>query len=181
MSQNAKNTTITKEESDILVKWIPQHFRFGSWAHCFYCGIEPIAQDHVIPWSFYNTEKRNTNAGRARGIKTPSCSECNVVLADHYFPTLSERCDAANKRLRRRYSKFMHMEAWADWEMKELKGSLRDYVVWKQAERSKAVNRVGWQYTQTFTELFDKAYASAQLEYPNNKWLHHLVKPHWVV
>ena len=178
--QNCKNVTLTAKEVDQIRSWVPEHHRFGTWEHCFYCGESATSIDHVIPHSMLTVEKRTNGASGSPGLKTMACAECNSVLSNLFFPTLSERCYYLNGRIRRRYSNLLHLETWQDWEMKEIKGGLRDYVRMKQAERTFAVNRASWQSGHAFTELFDKAFNEVVEEYPANTQLHNFMRPHWM-
>lgn len=175
----AKDVLFSKNEVEKFKNWVPSDFRFGSWSNCFYCGTSPTDQEHVIPFSMLTLEKR-TNESANFGPRTPSCHECNLILSNYFFDTLAERCEYANKRLRRRYSKLLHMETWQQWELDEVKGKLRGYVLNKQAERGIAVDRVSWQFKEDFTKLFEEAYQSAKSEFPNNEEFHNFMKPKWL-
>ena len=176
---NAKDVLFSHQEIEKLKNWVPNDFRFGSWSNCFYCGTSPTDQEHVIPFSMLTSEKRTETSDRF-GPRTPSCHECNSILSNYFFDSLAERCEYANKRLRRRYSKLLHMETWQQWELDEIKGKLRGYVLSKQAERGIAVDRVSWQFREGFTKLFEEAYQSALTEFPENKDFHGFMKPKWI-
>ena len=72
------------------------------------------------------------------------------------------------------------METWQQWELDEIKGKLRGYVLSKQTERGIAVDRVSWQFKEEFTKLFEEAYQSALTEFPKNKEFHKFMKPKWL-
>jgi hypothetical protein len=177
---NVKTTEPSKELLAKLDSWVPHHFRFGSWSTCFYCGTEPTDRDHAIPFSMLSLENRNGKCGASVGITTPSCHECNSILSDLFFETLHDRCEYVNKRIRRRYSKLLHMETWQDWELNEIKGKLRSYVMCKQAERNVAVDRSSWQFKEQFTKLFEQSFDQAKSEYPDNKHLIEFMRPRWM-
>lgn len=177
---NTKTVVMKPEMVTKLTSWMPQHFRFGSWSTCFYCGTQPTDKDHVIPFSMCSSEIRKGASGDYPGPTTPSCHECNMVLASFYFDTLHDRCEYANKRIRRRYSKLLHMETWQKWELDEIKGKLRGYVISKQEERSIAVDRASWQFKSDFTSLFESAYEEAKIMYPDNSEFIQFMKPRWV-
>lgn len=174
-----KDVLFSKDEMEKLKNWVPERFRFGSWSTCFYCGTSPTDNDHVIPYSMLTLEDRKQHSD-GFGPRVPSCHECNMILSNYFFDSLAERCEYANKRLRRRYSKLLHMETWQQWELDEVKGKLRGYVVAKQAERGIAVDRVAWQFKEQFTTLFEEAYKQALDEYPDNKEFHAFMKPKWI-
>lgn len=177
---NLKTTEPSKELLAKLESWVPHHFRFGSWSTCFYCGTQPTDRDHVIPFSMLSLEKRGGKPCASVGMTTPSCHECNNILSDLFFETLHDRCEYANKRIRRRYSKLLHMETWQDWELNEIKGKLRRYVICKQEERNVAVDRVSWQFKEDFTKLFEQSFDQAKSEHPDNKHLIDFMRPRWL-
>jgi hypothetical protein len=72
------------------------------------------------------------------------------------------------------------METWQQWELDEVKGKLRGYVLSKQAERGIAVDRVSWQFKEEFTKLFEEAYQSAKSEFPGNEEFQNFMKPKWL-
>lgn len=177
---NVKTTEPSKELLAKLESWVPNHFRFGSWSNCFYCGTQPTDRDHVIPFSMLSLEKRDGRCAASVGMTTPSCHECNVMLSDLFFETIHDRCEYVNKRIRRRYSKLLHMETWQEWELDSIKGKLRSYVICKQAERNVAVDRASWQFKEEFTKLFEQAFDHAKSEYPDNKHLIDFMRPRWM-
>jgi hypothetical protein len=180
-AQNFKNKTITEQQCLQIVNWMPRRFNFGTWAHCFYCGVQPTDRDHVIPFSMTRLyERGGQDAFATSGPLVPSCHECNLLLSASYFDTLQARADFVNKRLRRRYSKLVHLETWADWEISEIKGKLRGHVVQKQEERKIAVNRVSWQVGSEFVADFESAYEQAVINFPENKHFHDFMRPRWL-
>lgn len=179
-SINTKTVVMKPEMVTKLTSWMPQHFRFGSWSACFYCGTQPTDKDHVIPFSMCSSEIRKGASGDYPGPTTPSCHECNMLLASFYFDTLHDRCEYVNKRIRRKYSKFLHMETWQKWELDEIKGKLRGYVICKQAERNVAVDRASWQFKEEFTKLFEQAFDQAKSEHPDNKQFIEFMRPRWM-
>ena len=72
------------------------------------------------------------------------------------------------------------METWQKWELDEIKGKLRGYVISKQEERSIAVDRASWQFKSDFTSLFESAYEEAKIMYPDNSEFIQFMKPRWV-
>jgi hypothetical protein len=177
---NTKTEVMSKEMVTKLTSWMPQNFRFGSWSNCFYCGTQPTDKDHVIPFSMCSNEIRKGASGDYPGPTTPSCHECNILLASSYFETLHDRCEYVNKRIRRRYSKMLHMEAWQPWELDHIKGKLRHYVISKQEERSIAVQRASWQFKSEFTKLFEDSYEEAKSNYPDNNNFMVFMRPRWI-
>ncbi len=175
---NLDKVVLSDREVTEINEWLPDGFRFGSWLTCFYCGTSPTERDHVVPYSMLSAERRRGGA-HSVGATVPTCHECNMVLSSFYFDTLSDRCDYLNKRLRRRYSKMLHMEAWQPWEIDELKGALRGHVHSKQEERSIAIKRVSWQFTPEFTKMHEDAHKQAVDEFPSNKRFIEFMKPKW--
>lgn len=72
------------------------------------------------------------------------------------------------------------METWQPWELNEIKGKLRSYVICKQAERNVAVDRSSWQFKEEFTKLFEEAFEQAKAEHQDNKDLHAFMRPRWL-
>lgn len=116
---------------------------------------------------------------QSHGVKTPACSTCNGLVSNSFFDTLHDRCEFINKRLRRKFSKFLHMESWQSWELKSLDQGLKAYVIDKQNERQQAVKRVGWQFTKEFVNLFDQAHKEAVQQFPDNPQFQNFMKPKW--
>ena len=179
-AQNCKNKTISKTECEEIASWMPRLFNFGTWSACFYCGVQPTDRDHVIPFSMQRGSERKESDYFSCGPLVPACHECNLLLSASFFDTLQDRCDYVNKRIRRRYSKLIHMEAWADWELSEIKGKLRGHVIQRQEERKIAVNRVSWQFTHEFTSCFESAYEAAKIEFPDNPKFLTFMRPRWL-
>ncbi len=177
---NVKTTEPSKELLAKLESWVPQNFRFGSWSNCFYCGTQPTDRDHVIPFSMISPEKRGGKCRGSTGMTTPSCHECNLMLSNLFFETMHDRCEYVNKRIRRRYSKLLHMEKWQDWELDSIKGKLRSYVICKQSERNMAVDRASWQFKEKFTKLFEQSFDECKSEHPENKHLVDFMRPRWM-
>ena len=177
---NVKTTEPSKELLAKLESWVPQNFRFGTWSNCFYCGTQPTDRDHVIPFSMLSLEKRGGKCRGSTGMTTPSCHECNIMLSNLFFETMHDRCEYVNKRIRRRYSKLLHMEKWQEWELDSIKGKLRSYVICKQSERNMAVDRASWQFKEKFTKLFEQSFDECKSEHPENKHLMDFMRPRWM-
>lgn len=178
--ESLKALLVTETEIKDMSMWVPTHFRFGSWNHCFYCGEVPLHQDHVIPWSMWRVDKRRGGAGDSPGPRTPACAECNGRLGASFFDTLTQRASYANQKLRRKYSKLLHLEVWQPWEVTGLSGTLRKFIESKQVERNIAVRRASWQCTPDFTGLHELAWTQALADFPTNIKFLKFMRPPWV-
>jgi Zn-finger protein len=168
---------VSEEQVKQIQNWIPLDFKFGTWAHCFYCGCTPNSQDHVIPWSMmYSVEKHK---GSDKGPRTPACMNCNLVLQSSFFDTLHERCSYVKKYLSNKHSKLLKTEDWSKDELKDVQGKLKNYIIDQQNLKKEVEPRVLWQNSKQFICEFEKAYEKAVIEYPFNSNLHKFMKPHW--
>lgn len=177
-SANLSKVEISEAELKEINSWLPNGFRFGTWSNCFYCGTEPTESEHVVPYSMITVQKGIHSV--CVGATTPACHECNVILSNFYFDTLADRAEYVNKRLRRKHSKFLHMESWQEWEMNGLSRTLRSHIHCKQQQRQIAVQRCTWQFKKEFTELFEEAYKQAKDQHPENIRFHAFMKPKWI-
>tara|TARA_R110000868_G_C10873683_1_gene762442 strand:+ start:273 stop:995 length:723 start_codon:yes stop_codon:yes gene_type:complete len=173
-ANGASNHTLPPLES-----WVPLKFRFGSWSHCFYCGEFPESQDHIVPRSMMRSWVDLRGSGGSPGPKTPACLNCNAVLSDHFFDTLHARCDAINERLVKRFGREVSRPDWTPTELAALDEKLRKHVVLKQEKKSFYKRRIEWQKGESFTLMFNEAYAAAIVEFPENEEFKLFMEPRW--
>ena len=170
----------TVEPTDELLKkidsWIPFSFRIGTWNHCFYCGIEPTDADHLVPLSMLTLEKRNSSHCNY-GITAPSCRECNSLLSNLYFDSLMERCQFANQKLRKKYSKLLNTPNWEPSELKQVGNGLVGYIIEKQQLKNAVVDRILWQSKHEFREMFQESIERTIAYHPHNKNLLNFINP----
>lgn len=64
--------------------------RFGTWAHCAYCGEPSTCREHVIPVAFMS-KTGNRELAFQSGPIALACSECNHRLGVRLFKSFEER------------------------------------------------------------------------------------------
>lgn len=176
--KNKLGCILSDKEIKNLQNWIPLDFKFGTWSNCFYCGAKPDSQDHIVPWSMINVEKKHK--GSDNGPRTPSCMSCNLILSSLFFDSLKERCDYLKRQLQKKYAKILKNQDWSDEELKELKdGKIKNYIIQQMNIKKEVFPKVYWQNSNLFISEFDKAYKKSLIEYPNNKKLHEFMTPNW--
>ena len=169
---------ITKSDIQQLKNWIPDHFTFGSWNHCFYCGDTPIAQDHIIPWSMLSLLD---HSGNDKGPKTPTCTQCNSILSSYYFDSLHERCLYTKQYLSKKYNKISKIPDWQPSDIQQLNGKLKSHIQHQLNLKSQITPRLLWQNSNTFISLFDEAYNQSLTQLPHNTQFHKFMMPHWLL
>lgn len=169
----------TPEYAERLFSWVPEHYRFGCWEHCFYCGQVSECVEHVIPWSFLHVSERY---GRKKmsGITTPSCAACNQSLGDIFTSTLAERCFEAQRKIKGKHRKLLRLPFWEPEDMAKLGKNLRNHIRTNEELRQKIIIRLKWQESPEFIRLFEDAYETVKLEFPNNQKLVEFFEPPWM-
>lgn len=179
--ENGKLDTWTPQQAQRLSSWVPEHFDIGSWDRCFYCGQPPNCSDHVIPWAFLCSQRRNTtNKSRYRGLIAPACHQCNGRLSDHYFSSMTERCRAAQRFIRQQYARLARAATWTDQELLELSPVMRDFVLNRMEKSRVAHEKTFWQITPEFIQIFDDTWKSAKAAHPFNIHLQAFLEPPWI-
>lgn len=118
---------------------------------CYYCGERASTIDHVVPQSMLNTLRLHGDPAIAdilnqrQRIKTvPACRECNCLLGNRYFNTITERKTHLKKRLRQRYQRLLAMPPWSDSELATLSGRLRHFVMTAQVNKERLHQRLDY-------------------------------------
>lgn len=129
---------------------------------CTYCGVPADTLDHTIPQSVVNAA---ADAGlslaalsRVRYLVVPACRECNSLLGDRVFPTLSERRTAVKRMLRRRYYADLGMPSWDEAEIAEL-GPNMQHEVRVGLEKQRIIRaRLAWTGNGEAAASFEEGY-----------------------
>lgn len=96
---------------------------------CAYCGAYGDTRDHVIPLSFfsegrpysYRQHYKSDNIVRA-------CHECNCVASNIVFENFWEKKKYLADMIAWRYKDLLKSPDWTDREIKELSGTLKNYI-----------------------------------------------------
>lgn len=114
-----------------------------------YCGnASKLHVDHVFPLA--SMFPRRPACPKRLGVTAISCQWCNVGLGSKGFDTFADRCEYANGTLCRKYKNLINTDPWDDEELAEIKGTLRQYVETKNAERSAVADLVEWYGSDSF-------------------------------
>lgn len=98
---------------------------------CVFCTAPATQLHHVFPIaarSSYNPAKgaKKPRANVYKGGWTvPSCGECNRLLGAKVFEDPQHACRYVARQLKRKHARLLAMPEWEDWELSELKGSLK--------------------------------------------------------
>lgn len=155
--------------------WLNLHFHFGKDDTCFYCGEPGNDCDHVIPHTFLSNGPRNFE----RGIYTTACRDCNVVLGSSYFESLDDRLKHLQKRLEHRLRHALAYPDWKEYEIKEMGERMQVEIKERLLNKRLANQRVSWQSSFEFQELWTQSYRKAKLQYPTNISLQQFMWPPW--
>ena len=137
--------------------WVPYYLLVGDLNHCTYCGEKPKHRDHVIP-------RRALFPGQPfgyadfRGLVTPACVSCNVLLGSLNFPLFLNRCELIQSR----YTAYLEQRkidrAWSEDQLAELDYSLVQHIKHRQHQKIKPrrdmlTRKVDWQRSFKFREI----------------------------
>jgi hypothetical protein len=172
LSQKRFIPQITAQEAEILRSWVPDHFQFGTWEYCTYCGALPVSRDHVIPYSMlFPGETR----GEHRGIKTPACTSCNCILSSLYFSTFQARVYYVVMQLKARNKRLLRLPDWSSKELDEISPEMRGFIFRKRRLRQNVIERLEWHQGVKFLKIMQEATQEAKAIYPNNVHLHNFL------
>jgi hypothetical protein len=124
------------------------------WSYsCVYCGEPADQKDHVFPLSRaarLDLSDQQIRKILGQGLRiVPCCGECNRIAGDEGFFSIREKRDFIQKRLRKKYEKFLRHVIWDDDEMQELGRNMRDAVL--QAMKKRYILELRVTYPQSRT------------------------------
>ena len=96
---------------------------------CAYCKALATDREHVVPFSFLHSGKRNYNNN---DLIVPSCKECNSLSGNEVFENFWEKKQYIHKRLSLKYKTIIKSSDWTDKEINEMKGELKRLVVFTE-------------------------------------------------
>jgi hypothetical protein len=102
-------------------------------AVCIYCGEPSEHREHVVP--------RHTDLPT---YVVSSCAECNLMASGAVFSTIFEKQDYIHSRISKRYSKLAKMPEWDQYELRQIRGRLREYVAACAATSKWVKARLEW-------------------------------------
>lgn len=105
---------------------------------CVYCGLSGYTRDHIEPKSWTG------EAARSFVITVPACGECNSFIGDSFAPTVPERREIAQSRIRKKYAKVLRYVDYSDAELSEFEGSLLSAVLDGVEDKKMVLARLGW-------------------------------------
>ncbi len=85
---------------------------------CMYCGEPADQREHVYPRSLFGEDTP----------KVWACAECNQIAGAKLFESIEEKRDFIIKRLERKYRSILSIPDWAEDEIEELEGNMRQAV-----------------------------------------------------
>lgn len=105
---------------------------------CTYCGMPGYTKDHIEP-------KTWTGASARQFVVTvPSCGECNRFISDSFAPTIEERREIAQIKIRKRYKRVLSYVDFTPEELEEFEGNLLDSVLAGIEEKRIVQGRLNW-------------------------------------
>ncbi len=111
---------------------------------CVYCGVPADSIDHVPPRTARDRILEMGLASKYPFFTVEACRECNSLLGGQTFWTLDERKRYIKKTLRKRYKKYIELPDWSEEELKELGGSMSEYVNNSLEIKRVAIKRLEW-------------------------------------
>ena len=94
---------------------------------CSYCGsIHANTLDHVIPHSYDHVHNKRTYS---KDKVVPCCSECNTMLGNKLFDTISEKAAYLILKYNKKYKKLLSLPNWDEEELEEIDGRLKEKIV----------------------------------------------------
>jgi Zn-finger protein len=140
---------------------------FGNPRSCFYCGQYPDSRDHVIPFTFLKSDNAHR---RKTGASVWSCSDCNALLSDRFFPTLSARFLFVSYKLRRKYRAELRSPEWTDSQLSVMGYTLRTLIENRQNLRRWIETRLNWQDSTASLNLWAETRKTLSINYPHYPW-----------
>lgn len=111
---------------------------------CTYCNDLADTMDHVIPISRQRTCKRTHTKEKLRKTSVPACRECNCLLGNKEYLTISSRSKYLHDRYLKRYSKLLAMPDWDLDDLDELEHALRTMIEFDIVNKSEVNARIAW-------------------------------------
>ena len=118
---------------------------------CTYCGMPASTKDHVVPLSLLaNIEGLGDDLRDEILKKLPkliavyACNQCNRVLGNRFFRTITGRRAAVKDYLREKYARVLHQPDWAESEIEELGYGLQDFVRRRKELKRVVIERLKW-------------------------------------
>ena len=101
-------------------------------SYCNYLFAETL--DHVIPHSYTSVhDKRNYDRSKV----VPCCKECNTILGNKMYTTISERGAYLHIRYKQKYKKLLSLPDWSKKELKQIKGNLKKKIIFNLNNKEK--------------------------------------------
>lgn len=142
-------------------------YTFGIPNTCTYCGQSADTLDHCIPYSF--SRGRQTKGSKSPlGFCTYCCRECNSLLGSSIFPTFQERLVYLNKKLSKKYNKFLTV-VWDEEDLSSVSGNLKRYITGFNNLNKITRERLDWIYSPTFLKMLSETQEDvASLDIPQH-------------
>jgi len=97
-------------------------------SRCVYCGSSKnIENDHLIPYSFTHIKTRKRLNNSKKGT-VPACRNCNRMLHNKFFITVSDRAAYLLPKYNKKYNKLSRLPEWTEEELSELGRTLRSAI-----------------------------------------------------
>lgn len=119
----------------------------SSWVGCpcFYCGNPATTEDHAYPLVALQQIYGLTDLPPSRLLViVPACQECNGILGNKVFSTLSKRKQHIKKRLRERYRKLLAIPEWGTADLGRLGRVMQEYVILGLRQQELLQERLCW-------------------------------------
>ena len=117
---------------------------------CTYCGMRATCLDHVVPRS-YNSATERDASDRTKRDCVPACTECNLLLSNFMYITVSDRALYLTGRLEDKHKKVLSSPNWTEEEYEDLSGSLLKHV--KSLQTKKKLIRARIEYARSVSEM----------------------------
>ncbi len=115
---------------------------------CVYCGQVADTIDHVLPVSVCHYMNWDSiyvwRLFRFGLYKVKCCGECNRIASDKPFTSIKDKRDYIQKKLRKKYAKWLRHVEWTDEEKETLGYSLKADIDQAMINKIITTNRVNY-------------------------------------
>jgi hypothetical protein len=98
-------------------------------SRCVYCGSSKnIENDHLIPYSYNHLRTIGSRTNTSKKGTVPACHECNNLLGNKMYTTVSSRASYLLPKYKKKYDKLSRLPEWTEEELSELGRTLRSAI-----------------------------------------------------
>lgn len=104
-------------------------------------------------------------------MKVKACMECNSLLSNKYFDNIIDRTDDVKHSIYKKNRKVLKLKGWDDFQIEELKYTLKSKVLSVEMKRRKAKQRLDWTTTKIGIDYFENVKTQVKDQFHSNHYL----------